>query len=252
MAYTFANPDPSDNSLYAYSTLNHPFGEGALEQVQNALNAGDMSLRDLWLLSDENEIAHAALRLLPYPGQTTWRLGTLRTAPTISEDAATALFTQLRTLSNQGKPIHLVYNDKTARDFGTLPARCGWQGGDVYTISYRTDLSGRDDLVPDPAAQSLELNFLLGNAFRSFYEPIWREKQNPSDERTLEEALHTLHTFAERDAGQLYALLDAGAPVAMGIVTSFTVQGEDAAGCNLLGVAPEKRGRGWESASIVT
>lgn len=245
MADTLGKPSHSDSLLRAFSTLNHPLGEGTLEHVQNTLNAGNLSLHDLWLLSDENGRAHAALRLQPYPGRPQWQLGTLRTAPTITDDAATALFTHLRTLSSHGKPLHIVYNDKTARDFGTLPAHCGWQGGDTYSISYRTDLNGREDLVPDPAAWALELDMLLSDNFKSFYDPIWRGKNSSSDEQTLEEALYNLYAFAKKDEGQLYALHHADLPVAMGLVTSFTVLGEHAASCNMLGVVPEKRRQGW-------
>lgn len=245
MVYTLENPNPSDDTLRVYGTLNHPLGERALEPVQQAIQKGEVSLRDLWLLSSDDGTAYAALRLQPYPGQPGWRLGTLRTAPDIPDDAASTLFTRLRELSDLEKPSHIVYSDKVARDFGTLPARYSWHGGDDYSVSHRTDLGKRDDLGADPAAQMLELDELLGEAFRNFYKPIWTMKRNPSDERSFKEVMQNLHAFAKNDEGQLYTLNDGGMPVAMGIVTSFAVPGEHAAGCNMLGVLPEKRQQGW-------
>lgn len=244
MAYTFSNPDLSDNSLHTFSTLNHPLGESALEPLQRALQRGEVATRDLWLLERDGK-AQAALRLQPYPGQPDWRLGTLRTAPDISDDDASVLFTRLRELSGGGAPIHIVYHDSSARDFGALPFCYGWQGSEDYSITYRTDLSGRDDLEPDPAAVTLEPDTLFSNAFRHFYEPIWRAKENPSDKRTLDESLSTLHAFAERDAGQLYTLHDGSTPVGMGIVTHSSGAGEHAAGINMLGVSHDYRKRGW-------
>ncbi len=148
-------------------------------------------------------------------------------------------------MSTQSVPLHLVYDDTSARDFGALPARCGWQGGDDYSISFRTDLSNRDDLVPDPAAVRLELDALFSAAFRTFYETVWQAKKHPSDARTLLETLPTLHAFAEQGGGELHALRDGDTAIGMGIVTTLTAAGERAAGINMLGVSLGARGRGW-------
>lgn len=245
MPYLLSHPDPTDKGLRAFSSLNsHLEPEGVFQKLRAELQEGRTSRHDLWLLTNETGNTFAALRLRPYPMQPAWRLGTLRTTPDIPDEAVSALLQQVLELSRQGGSIHLVYSTKTARDFGALPARCGWQGGGDASIAYRTDLSERDDLMPDPAASVLEFGHLFSDAFRTFYEPI-RQVGKTSDARPFEVVVDNLFELASRDDGQLYALEDEGKPVAMGIVTSFTVPGEKAAGCNVLGVALNRRRRGW-------
>lgn len=244
LSYTLQNPD--SDTLPIYSALNHPLGaDGALESVRKSLADGSVTLQDLWLLEGEAGDAHAALQLKPYPMQPTWRLGFLRTAPDISDEAATALFVRVLELSRKGNPIHLVYNSKSARDFGSLPASLGWSGGDDCMISYRTDLSSRADLLPDPAAVSYRLERLLSDDFKRFYGPIRAEKSS-TDPRTLEQVLHAIYEHHREGDGSLFALEESGRPVAMGVVSDVQYEPEQwAGGVNMLGVAPDRRRQGW-------
>ena len=244
MIYTLHNPDPNSAQLRLYSALSSPLGaEKALERVRRLLTQGAITPHDLWLLTNDMGEAYAALEVKPYPNQPRWRLGVLRTAPDIPDTAATFLFREVLELSRRGDPLHLVYNDKSARDFGRLPDTLGWKGGDDYGVSYRTDLSGRDDLAPDPAALRSELKTLLSDTFRAFYQPI--RTTPPSDTRDFRSVVQAIYDVAKEDDGALYALTLGGAPVAMGIVSVTTVAGERCGGINMLGVLPEQRRRGW-------
>ncbi len=243
LSYTLQNPD--SDTLPTYSTLNHPLGaDEALESTGKSLADGSLTLRDLWLLEGGTGNAHAALQLKPYPTQPTWRLGLLRTTPDIPDDAATFLFTRVLELSRKGQPIHLVYNDRSARDFGSLPAALGWSGSDNCMISYRTDLSERDDLLPNPAAVACRLEVLLSDDFRRFYEPVRR--RSPSDPRTFEQILRVLYEHHQEVNGSLFALEEDSRTVAMGIVSDVQYGPDQwAGGVNILGVALDKRRRGW-------
>ena len=234
VTYTFS--PPTEATLRDVVAVRNPDPEAGYAQALAALADGrlDLSKRRLFLAAGK---PLAALTRAPVPRP----IYRLKAEPGMTEGDVLELLRFATTLSEAGGPAALNYTAQSSPDFGALALGRGWTL-EAHVMGFRTDLSSRDDLEPDPAARTFPVEEFPGKDFSRFYRPIWTHDAEAQELKPLLEEVQNFHDYNENGEG-VY-LLDGEQPVAAGVV-NYGETLDAPADMTLIGVLPEHRNRGW-------
>ena len=234
VTYTFS--PPTEATLRDFISVRNPDPEAEYSRALAALAEGRLELfkRRLFLAAGK---PLAALTRAPVPRP----IYRLKAEPDLTEADALELLRFATTLSEAGGPATLNYTAQTSPDFSALALKRGWTL-EAHVMGFRTDLSSRDDLEPDPAARTFPVEEFPGEDFSRFYRPIWTHDAEAQELKPLLEEVQNFHDYNENGEG-VY-LLDGEQPVAAGVV-NYGETLDAPADMTLIGVLPGYRDKGW-------
>ena len=225
----------TEATLRDFVSVRNPDPEAGYSQALAALADGRLELSKRRLFRADGKPL-AALTRAPVPRP----IYRLKAESDLTEADTLELLSFAMTLSEADGPATLNYAAQTSPDFSALALGRGWTL-EAHVRGYRTNLSVRDDLEADPAAQTFPVVHFLSENFLAFYRSIWTHDVDAQGLQPLLEEVQNFHDYNEDGEG-VY-LFDGGQPVAAGVVSYG--DSDDPADMTLIGVLPEHRNRGW-------